>query len=56
MPTFSRYEDIKKNHEIKYLAGGASQNAARGAAVSACCLATISYHPNAIMFQVQPTP
>jgi len=26
------YEDIKKNYEIKYLAGGASQNAARGAA------------------------
>ncbi|KLO20598.1 Ribokinase-like protein [Schizopora paradoxa] len=26
------YDDIKKNYEIKYLAGGAAQNAARGAA------------------------
>lgn len=29
-----RYEYIKANHEIKYVAGGAAQNAARGAAVS----------------------
>jgi hypothetical protein len=29
------YDDIVKNHEVTYVAGGASQNAARGAAVSA---------------------
>jgi hypothetical protein len=27
------YDDIVKNHEVTYVAGGASQNAARGAAV-----------------------
>lgn len=28
------YEDLVKNHKVTYVAGGASQNAARGAAVS----------------------
>jgi len=27
------YEEIKKDYEVTYVAGGASQNAARGAAV-----------------------
>jgi adenosine kinase len=31
----SSYDDIVKNHEVTYVAGGASQNAARGAAVGA---------------------
>lgn len=28
------YDDLLKNHQITYVAGGAAQNAARGAAVS----------------------
>jgi adenosine kinase len=30
------YTDIKKSQDVKYVAGGAAQNAARGAAVSLC--------------------
>lgn len=29
----SSYKDIMENHEVTYVAGGAAQNAARGAAV-----------------------
>jgi adenosine kinase len=30
------YTDIKNSQDVKYVAGGAAQNAARGAAVSLC--------------------
>ncbi len=37
------YDDVAKNYKVTYVAGGAAQNSARGAAV---CRTVQSAHPN----------
>ena len=40
------YEEVVRDYQVTYVAGGAAQNAARGAAVRACYRISFNVHPD----------